>query len=154
MKFSRYSAIAFICFFLAVRITKSIQNDGGQDDITWHRALELKDRLLIVDAHSHDLFKLESSRWPKQVTLSTMKKGGMDGLVQNLPLAPGKASVPVDMALESIKMFKGDIEAQSSSFDLASMSDDFERIRRTGRRAVMLGLEYFHGILGGRLDSL
>ena len=77
----------------------------AQDDPTWRRAVELKDRMLIVDAHSHDLFKPESKQWPKQVNLSFLAKGGVDGLVQGLPLAPGKVEDPVGMILANIRNF-------------------------------------------------
>jgi membrane dipeptidase len=130
------------------------QAPAAQDEILWRKSLELKDRLLIVDAHSHDLFKPEETRWPKQVNVSFMKKGGMDGLVQGLPLGAAKVEDPVGMILDSIRKLKADIEAEAKSYGLALKADDFETIKGTGRRAVMIGLEYFYGLLGGRLDTL
>lgn len=130
------------------------QTPSTQDEALWRKALELKDRLLIVDVHSHDLFKPEETRWPKQVNLSFMKKGGMDGLIQGLPLGPAKTEDPVGMILTSITKLKSDIEADGDHYALALRGGDFEKIRETGRRAVMIGLEYFHGLLGGRLDTL
>jgi len=144
------TAAFFLMFLLALGSSPAAQ---GRDEALWRKALALKDRILIVDAHSHDLFKPKDPRWPRQVDLDSLKKGGLSGLVQGLPLGAAKVGDPVAMILAEISKLKADIE-QGANYALALKADDFETIQASGRRAVMIGLEYFHGLLGGRVESL
>ncbi len=140
-----------IPFFLACCICSAQE---GLDDTLWGKALHLKETLFVIDVHSHDLFKPLSPKWSKQVSGELMETGGLDGLVQNLPLEQGRWEHPSEMIHRDVREVRRKLEVDDTIFELARNASDFRRIHSRGKRPVMLGLEYFRGLLEGRVKTL
>jgi membrane dipeptidase len=123
------------------------------DPSTLRRAEAIVRQHVAIDAHAHDPFKPASPVFPRQVTLPMMVQEKLGGLVQTVPFSPLPSERPVETILADLRRVKAELEADGR-VALALTSADFARIRRTGRPAMMLGVEYFQGLLEARVETL
>jgi membrane dipeptidase len=123
------------------------------DPVVWRRAEALVQQHTVIDVHAHDPGKPPSSIFPPQVTMTLMVKGKVGGLVQMVPFSPLASEHPADIILADLRRLRSELE-KDGRLMLALGSADLARGRDAGRPAVMLGVEYFWGLLEGRLDTL
>ena len=126
---------------------------AAQDPATWRRAEAIVRQYAAIDTHAHDPYKPISPRWPQQVTLPLMVQERLGGLVQAVPLSALPSERPLETILADLRRVKAQIETDDRVM-IALTAADFDRGRRLGRPAVMLGLESFYGPLEGRPDTL
>jgi len=56
------------------------------DRQVWEQAVDMANRIILIDCHSHDLLKPVSRRFPKQADFEMVKNAGVNGIVQSFPL--------------------------------------------------------------------
>lgn len=125
-----------------------------QDDPLWQRALRLGDSLLVIDIHAHEPFKPDHPTFPRQVSPELMRQGGVDGVVQCLPLDAKEVEHPAEAILQGLREMHGRLAGGDSLFAVARRADEVEKIAAAGKLPVVLGLEYFHGPLEGDAETL
>ena len=83
-----------------------------------------------------------------------MKKGGVNGALQSLPLKPSRVENPSGRILGDIKFLKDEIQKSSEELVLAFTAADLEKVHKRKKYSLMLGLEYFHGMLEGDVNLI
>jgi membrane dipeptidase len=124
------------------------------DDPLWERARALHERLLVLDLHSHEMFKPDSDRWPRQVSLDLLQEGGIDGFIQSFPVNPGPVDHPAAMILADIRSARERVTTEFNPLAIALSAGDLLRMKGGGTPAMLIGVEYFHGLFDGRLETV
>lgn len=145
--------IGFILFgFISSGFTNENEKPINEvDKQLWEQAKDIANRISLIDCHSHDLFKPVSRIFPKQVDIAMIKKTGVNGLVQCYPIDPRKKENPKEYVISELKKLKTEID---NDFKLIQNAEEFSNKKGDNKIAILLGLEYSHGLFEGNIESL
>jgi membrane dipeptidase len=144
IKFVQYFVISFfiICIALSVSAAEKI------DQELWKKALEIHQKAIVIDSHVDtpmafsrgvDIGKRDNSI---EVDLVKMKEGGVDAVFFAVFISNDKDDKhPSKDALEIIDRIYRQVEKNSDQAELAFSVADIERIEKSGKRAVLIGIE-------------
>lgn len=129
-----------------------------QQDTSWATVLALHYRTLVFDGHldtpsrmlqSFD-FGRRHARANGHVDLPRMFEGGLDAafFAIYVPAAYGETAAAVRYARRMIAEVQRQVAAHADSVALAYSAADVLRITRSGRKAILLGLEGGHALAG------
>jgi len=152
-------------FFILVLILllSACSSTQEVDEELWQQALKIHDKALVLDAHAHPLIFQRGGRddydpgratGNSQNDFITMKKGGLDGFILSLPFLDEKdADNPTKKILDDAALVRDHLNTHASLAELAFSADDIQRIHASGKRAILLGIE-FGGCLEGQIETL
>ena len=126
-----------------------------KDEELWKKALEIHFDAIVIDAHAHPMTNQNMSPGAGPDTLDlgrkteysavdfiTMKEGGLDAVFYSIPLLnnsnPGNPSKRI---MDDIMLMKKHVQGYSDIAEIALSSSDIRRIHRSGKRAVLFGIE-------------
>lgn len=122
------------------------------------RARQIHERAIVFDAHAHPWFYDHSTRGKfifgkdtpyNPVNFPAMKKGGMDAVFIAIPsFSEAPMVAPVKTAMEGIHILRQTVEALPGMAEIALTAGDIHRIHKTGKRAVLLSMEYIDPLEG------
>jgi membrane dipeptidase len=139
-----------------VALPAATQADLVAQDSLWHQALRLHYRTLVVDGHvdtpllmldeDYTLAERHSFR-RAHLDLPRMEQGGLDAPFFSIYVAPyyGNEARAVGRARAMIDEVTRQVEATDEA-ELATTAEDIRRIARSGRAAILLGLEGGHAL--------
>jgi hypothetical protein len=88
-------SMPMLAAIVAAHLSPAARGQDQTDPAQWQRATDLARRILVIDVHSHDLYKPVSAVCPKQVTIPMLSKGGLSGnfvrLLERVEQAAGAA---------------------------------------------------------------
>lgn len=125
-------------------------------DSLWAAALRIHYDAIVIDGHVDTPtlmldrgYRIAERHTPGQghVDLPRMADGGLDAAFFSLYVAPGygEGAAAVRRVRDQIDEVKRQLSG-SPAAELARSGDDVRRIARSGRRAVLLGIEGGHGL--------
>lgn len=129
------------------------------DKSLWEKALKIHQEALVIDAHAHGLI-FERGKNPgkkkdtSQVDLFLMKEGGIDAVFFSLPIEDNPDEKISKRVSRSSDFVCDQLKKHADLAELALSSDDILRIQDSGKRAVVLSLEYFRGFLEGSSETI
>lgn len=137
------------------------------EDTLWAEALRIHYNAIVIDGHidtpllMHDEGYVLGDRHPahrSHVDLPRMTEGGLDAAFFSIYVAPsyGESKRATGRAQALIGEVKRQLSQQDSLAALATTADEVRHIARTGKKAVLLGLEGGHALAADTtmLDSL
>jgi membrane dipeptidase len=139
-----------------VALPAATRADLVAQDSLWHQALRLHYRTLVVDGHvdtpllmldeDYTLAERHSFR-RAHLDLPRMEQGGLDAPFFSIYVAPyyGNGARAVGRARAMIDEVTRQVEATDAA-ELATTAEDVRRIARSGRAAILLGLEGGHAL--------
>ena len=142
----------------AVLLPQIRQNILIAEDSLWAEALRIHYNAIVVDGHidtptlmidrGYVLRDRHLSR-EGHVDLPRMFEGGLDGAFFGLyvPVSLGESAAAARRARHMIADVKRQVAASPDSADMAYSAADVRRIARSGRKAVLLGLESGHALM-------
>ncbi|HET6566729.1 MAG TPA: dipeptidase [Rhodothermales bacterium] len=145
-----------------VTMARVRQNILIREDSAWARALRVHYNAIVLDGHidTPTLMLDRGYRFAERhrignVDLPRMYEGGLDAAFFSIYVAPpyGEGEQAVQRARDMMAELKRQVGASSDSMALAYSAADVRRITRSGRKAVLMGLEGGHA-LAGSLDVL
>lgn len=128
-------------------------------DSLWQRALALHYDAIVIDGHvdtptlmldkGYELGNRHRAHY-SHVDLPRMFEGGLDAVFFSIYIAPGygEGASAMDRALRMIDVVENQIRERADSVALATTAEEVRSIARSGRKAVLLGLEGGHAIGG------
>ncbi len=122
------------------------------EDSLWAEALRIHYNAIVLDGHIDTptlmldrgyAFRERHRAFESHVDLPRMYEGGLDAAFFSIYVAHhyGEGARAVDRARRMIDVVKRQLAAVPDSAELALSADDVIRIARSGRKAVLLGLE-------------
>jgi membrane dipeptidase len=139
-----------------VVLPAATQADLVAQDSLWHQALRLHYRTLVMDGHvdtpllmldeDYTLAERHSFR-RAHLDLPRMEQGGLDAPFFSIYVAPyyGNGARAVGRARAMIDEVTRQVEATDEA-ELATTAEGVRRIARSGRAAILLGLEGGHAL--------
>ena len=135
-----------------------------REDSLWADALRIHYDAIIIDGHidTPSLMLDEGYRFHERhrsgeshVDLPRMFEGGLDGVFFSIYVAPpyGESPRAAQRARDMIAEAKRQVSAQPDSMEMAYSAADVRRIARSGKKAILMGLEGGHA-LGGSVETL
>jgi len=146
-----------LCLIIAFFNISLAAQEG--DKALWEKALKIHLDALVIDAHTHGLI-IERDKDPgkkkdaSQVDLVLMKAGGIDAVFFSLPIEGNPDEKTSKKVFRSAAFLRDQLKKHADLAELALSSDDILRIQDSGKRAVVLSLEYFKGFLEGRFETI
>jgi membrane dipeptidase len=140
----------------AVPLPAPVQDTLRAQDSLWDRALRLHYRTLVVDGHVDTPMLMLDEDYPvarrhtdrrAHLDLPRMEEGGLDAAFFSIYVAPyyGNGARAVGRARAMIDAVTRQVEATDEA-ELATTAEDVRRIARSGRAALLLGLEGGHAL--------
>lgn len=138
-----------------------------EEDSLWSEALRVHYNAIVFDGHvdtptlmvdnAYDMREKHLSRLG-HLDLPRMFEGGLDAAFFSIyvPVSLGESAAAVRRARRMIDEVKRQVAAVPESSAMAYTADDVRRITRSGRKAVLLGLEGGHALMASpdTLDAL
>ena len=130
-------------------------NAGVTDQKLWKRAVRLHEKILTVDTHcdtpmlmlkpGFDAGKMNEAP-ESQVDFPRMKEGGLDAMffavfTGQKPRTTENYNKTYQMAHQMLDSIYSSLDKYSETASLALTADDAERIEKTGKRAIYIGME-------------
>ena len=139
-----------------VQDTLCAQDTLRAQDSLGDRALRLHDRTLVMDGHVDTPTLMLDEDYPvarrhtdrrAHLDLPRMEEGGLDAAFFSIYVAPyyGNGARAVGRARAMIDAVTRQVEATDEA-ELATTAEDVRRIARSGRAAILLGLEGGHAL--------
>ncbi len=130
-----------------------------QEDSLWARTLRVHYNAIVIDGHvdtpslmvdkGYDVREKHLTR-VGHVDLPRMFEGGLDAAFFSIyvPVSLGESAAAVRRTRRMIDEVKRQVGASPDSIAMAYSADDVRRITKAGRKAVLLGLESGHALMG------
>ncbi len=129
-----------------------------EEDSLWAEALRIHYNAIVIDGHvdTPSLMVDKGYRFNEKhlsraghVDLPRMYEGGLDGAFFSIyvPVSLGETAAAAQRTRRMIDVVKRQITASPDSVEMAYSADDVRRITRSGRKAVLLGLEGGHALM-------
>lgn len=143
-------------FFLFGIITVDFAQQNRQianeiDQKLWKQAVDITKRIMVIDCHSHDLFKPASRKFPKQVDFPMFKNSGINGIINSYPISARKKENPKKYTINELKQFHN--SHNKAVKPILSAGEFFDKTEND-KVKILLGLEYFHGLFDGNIKSV
>ena len=129
-----------------------------KDDELWKKAQKIHNDAIVIDAHSHpmiDIFsnpvdlELGKDTYKSYINFVSMKKGGLDAFFFPTSLRDGmNEENPSKKILDDIKVIKNHVKKYSDLAEIAFTASDIKRLHNSGKRAVVLSIEYLSALEG------
>jgi membrane dipeptidase len=129
------------------------------DQELWKKAERIHQDAVVIDAHAHRLFfgqKDKKTNYPKakQLDISQMKKGSVDGLALYFGGYPIKGKTLYSKVKDEVNLLHQRIRDYSADVTVASDIPNFKRGVEKGDLVVLPGIEYFYGALNGKFSTV
>ena len=142
----RVCAILFIVLLLNVSLLSS---KDTIDPKLWEKALKIHDEAIVVDTHTdtpmimyHRNIDIGKRTENSNVDLIRMKEGGLDAIFLAVFVSNHlDKKQPSKLAMEVIDSIYRQVEKYPDLAQMAYSAGDIERIHRTGKRAILIGME-------------
>ncbi len=134
------------------------------EDSLWSEALRIHYDAIVFDGHIDVPMLIAGEGYnfterhtadASHVDVPRMFEGGLDAAFFSVyvPAYLGEGANAVEYAMNLITEVKAQIELQPDSVGLATSANDVRRIVRSGRKAILLGIEGGH-VTGGSVDVM
>ncbi len=144
--------IVFVLVFTILGFAQKKQQTTTEiDQQIWDQAVDMANQILIIDCHSHDLFKPVSIRFPKQVDTIMTKNTGINGIVQSYPIDTRKKDHPKDHVINELVQFK---KISNRNIRQIEKADEFPTAAKSNKLAILLSLEYSYGLFEGKVENV
>jgi microsomal dipeptidase-like Zn-dependent dipeptidase/gamma-glutamyl-gamma-aminobutyrate hydrolase PuuD len=131
---------------------------------TFHAAKELHERILSLDTHTDTPLRFNrpgfsfANRERTQVNLPKMIEGKLDGVFLAAYIGQGERDVAssqkaVQKITDLIESIHQQVKQNSDLCEIALTSEDFARIKKTGKKTVFIGIENGYAI-GKEISNL
>jgi membrane dipeptidase len=149
--------ISFVLlFFLFLFITNNTSLAQEIDEELWKKAMEIHFKAIVIDAHAHPMtsYIITPDAMPDNLDLGkkteyssvdfiTMKEGGLDAVFFALPLLNDiNEGNPTKKIFDDIVLMRSHVDKYSNLAEIALTPSDIRRIHNSGKRAIMLSIEY------------
>jgi len=146
-------------FLIIVFSSLSLTAAQEVDKAIWEKALEIHKEAIVIDTHAHGLVlkkgkDCEQEKNSSQIDIVSMKEGGIDAVFFSLPTEGSPDEKISKTILRSAAFVRDQLKKHADIAELALDADDILRIQNSGKRAVLLSLEYFKGFLEGNAKTL
>ncbi len=130
-----------------------------REDSLWREALRIHYNAIVIDGHvdTPSLMLDEGYRFGERhrsaesnVDLPRMFEGGLDAVFFSIYVAPGygEGTAATNRARAMVEEVRRQVEGLPDSVGIALTAADILRLARSGKKAVLMGLEGGHGLAG------
>ena len=138
----------FTCLLLIVSFSP-LTGEEKIDPQLWEKALKIHDEAIVIDTHCDTPMLMTSGKVDigkesseNSVDLIRMKKGGLDASFFAVFISNTMDEKhPAKPALEMIDAIHTQVNNYPELAEMAFSPDDIRRIQKTGKRAILIGME-------------
>lgn len=150
MKITLKHILLLFSILFYISVTSIFPAPGEElDPKLWKKALKIHEKAIVIDTHCDtpmvmmgDKMDIGQRQDDHDVDLVRMKEGGVDAMFFAAYVSNRRDSnQPARFALEMIDEIHRQIENNPDKAELAVSPDDIRRIHKTGKRAILIGIE-------------